>query len=124
MADESTEVTRPVTPPPESATQEPLATHPQEQPSQPQDETALLRDLIVRAHPDVVPELIRGTSLAEMLASLPEAQAVYARILARSGGAAHPAPTHVPAGSAIRTPPIDAATLSPMAKIAAGIRGR
>jgi hypothetical protein len=119
MADESTETASPATAPEPHAQDTPTTT-----PVQPQspDETDLLRDLIVRAHPDAVPELIRGTSLAEMLASLPEAQAVHARILAR--GSITPTSAHVPAGSAIRTPPIDAATLSPLAKIAAGIRGR
>jgi hypothetical protein len=104
---------------PNPAVDEHITPEPEHPQPQPHDETALLRDLIARAHPDVVPELIHGTSLHEMLASLPEAQAVYARILAASRESI---PTQVPAGSGVRTPPLDAGSLSAMAKIKAGLR--
>lgn len=86
------------------------------QPGEPagHDDAALLRELIVGANPDVVPELILGASLREMLDSLPAARAAYARIVE---AAATTAPTPVPSGSAIRSREPDPAGLSPAAKV-------
>ena len=61
-----------------------------------------VRELMLVAHPDVVPELVEGATLAELLASLEPARAAFQRIAAAvgeasAGGAV--APT-VPAGGA------------------------
>lgn len=84
-----------------------------------QDDAALLRELIVRANPDVVPELVQGASLREMLDSLPAARAAYARIAEATAAAASPAP--VPSGNAIRSREPNRADLSPAAKVRAGL---
>jgi len=43
-------------------------------------ETDLLRSLVAKAHPDAVPELLRGETLAEILASVEPAREAYQRI--------------------------------------------
>jgi hypothetical protein len=80
---------------------------------------AAIRDLLVKAHPDVVPELIQGTTYEELLAALPAARAAYARAAEQARrGSAHAA---VPAGGGVRTPPVNADALSPYAKIRVGL---
>jgi hypothetical protein len=82
------------------------------------------RALFAKAYPDAVPELITGSSLAEMEASLPIAQQAFARIRdqvagagtanpAAAPGAQAPNPPHVPAGS----PPNTAATYTDIDKL-------
>lgn len=56
-----------------------------------------VRELVLRAHPDVVPELVTGDSVADLIASVEPARAAYAR-LATSLAETRPAPTSVPAG--------------------------
>src|SRR5215210_610847 len=65
---------------------------------------ATVRELALRAHPDVVPELVGGGSVAEIVASLEPARAAYQRIVAATPAAAivSTVPT-VPAGNA---PPV------------------
>jgi hypothetical protein len=46
------------------------------------DDLAKVRDLYLRANPNVVPELVSGSSLAELEASLGAAKAAYDRIVA------------------------------------------
>ncbi|MFN8594180.1 MAG: hypothetical protein U0031_22210 [Thermomicrobiales bacterium] len=66
-----------------------------------------VRELARRAHPETVPELVTGESVATILASLEPAAAAYRRIAgeiaARESPPAAPAPPVVPAGSA---PPV------------------
>jgi hypothetical protein len=85
-----------------------------------------LRDLIVRAHPDSVPELLQGGSLAELLASLPAAQAAFARVAeaARSGAVEAAGNVPVAAGAALRSLEPHAEGLSPLAKIRVGLTRR
>lgn len=40
----------------------------------------IVRELVLRAYPDAVPELIRGESIAEVIGSVEAARAAYARI--------------------------------------------
>ena len=84
------------------------------------DDTARLRELIVRAHPNVVPELIQGTSLGEMLSSVPAAEAAFSQIAEQVGGTALQ-PAVIPAGGGVRTANVDIDGLSPLAKIRAGL---
>jgi hypothetical protein len=83
---------------------------------------ARLRETLVAAHPDAVPELIVGGAFEALLASVPVAQAAYARIRET---AAREAAASVPRGGGTRAPdPAAYADLSPEAKIAAGLGGR
>ncbi len=41
---------------------------------------AVVRELILRAHPDVVPDLVQGASVAELVASVDAARAAYQAI--------------------------------------------
>jgi hypothetical protein len=74
-----------------------------------------IRDLILQAHPDVVPELITGTTLTELTGSIEGAKAAYARIAARQ-----PVPPVVPAGGAV--PVIDPDRLPTSEKIRRGLK--
>jgi hypothetical protein len=87
-----------------------------------QDELRLARELVLRAHPEIVQELVTGASLAEMLASVPAAEAAYARVVAAvRDSAGRETATAVPGGGAVRSAPINLDGLGPMAKIRAGI---
>lgn len=55
-----------------------------------------VRELVLRAHPDVVPELIAGDSVGALLASVEPARAAWQQIAERIGTPA--APPSVPAG--------------------------
>lgn len=50
---------------------------------QQRDELTAVRELILRAHPDVVPELVQGQSVAELMASVEPARAAYQAVLER-----------------------------------------
>ncbi len=87
---------------------------------------ARIRELVLQAHPDVVPDLIRGDSFDDLLASIEPARTAYQRIAdqLRAGvttatpaeNAAATRPPHVPAGGA--TTILDPSTLTPTTKIA------
>jgi hypothetical protein len=87
------------------------------------DELALARELVLRAHPEVVEELIGGNSLAELLASVPAAQAAFARVAATTRAAATREATRpaVPGGGAVRSAGVNVEGLGPLAKIRAGL---
>ncbi|HRA33015.1 MAG: hypothetical protein V9F06_01460 [Thermomicrobiales bacterium] len=82
------------------------------------DDAALLRDLIVQANPDVIPELVQGASLREMLDSLPAARAAFARVAEVTAATTTPP---VPSGNVIRSRELNLADLGPAAKVRAGI---
>lgn len=66
------------------------------------DDLSLVRDLVLKAHPDVVPELIGGDSVASIVASISPAQAAYSDLAAKiraSGETGGPTTPRVPAGS-------------------------
>ncbi len=86
-------------------------------PEMPADDLGLVRELILRTHSDIVPELIRGETIAEVLASVPEAQAAYARIAVTAARKVEP----VPAGGVVRTPSANVDGLSAMGKIRRGL---
>ena len=79
-----------------------------------------LRELMVRAYPDVVPELLSGETVEEMLASVPAAQAAYQRI-AREVQPERPDPVPAGGGTA-RAFPMDVSAMSPALKIREGLR--
>ena len=41
---------------------------------------AIIRDLLLKAHPDVLPELVTGETLADLLESVTSAEAIFARV--------------------------------------------
>jgi hypothetical protein len=91
-------------------------------------ELARLRDLVLEAHPDVVPELVVGGSLDELLASVAGARAAYGRVEERVrsvqpesvGAAEKPAVPVVPAGGGTHVADVD--SLAPRNRIARALR--
>lgn len=81
---------------------------------------AEVRELILKAYPDVVAEMVAGESVDELLASIPTAREAYARV-ATTIQEQTPPPTPVPTGAG-RRPPIDPDGLSPEGMIRAGLR--
>ena len=84
------------------------------------DLLALAREALIAANPDAVPEMIGGATAAELRASLAAAKAVGARIAGQVR--TQLAAERVPAGGSTRTVAVEASSLSPSAKIAAGIQ--
>lgn len=84
------------------------------------DALALAREALIAAHPDAVAELIGGSTPDELRASVAVARAAYARVA--EAVRARSAATSVPAGVVARSTPVDAAALSPAAKIAAALK--
>lgn len=103
--------------------------------SRPVDDLSLVRELVLRAHPDVVPELIGGDSVAAIVASISPAQAAYSDLAAkiREAGATTSAPgsggsdtggvPRVPAGSIIPAP-LDPDRMPASEKLRRGVRER
>ena len=85
------------------------------------EELASVRDLALAAHQDVVPELVGGANMAEILASLEPARAAFARAVATRPTT--PAPPTVPAGAAPRLA-IDPDRLPTTEKIRRGLMTR
>lgn len=83
------------------------------------EELASVRELILRAHPDVVPELVSGGSVDELVASVEPARAAYRRV-ADTMTTATP---RVPAGDAPRLA-VDAELLPAAEKIRRGLARR
>lgn len=52
-----------------------------------------VRELILGSHPNIVPELVQGDSIAELVASIEPARAAYTRIIDSV-----PTPVTIPAG--------------------------
>lgn len=80
------------------------------------------RELLVRANPDAVPELIAGGSVEELDGSLETAKAAYARArdaARRELAASGPLPSSPPRRDA---PPAGLEAAGPLAKIAWGLR--
>lgn len=91
------------------------------------DDIAAIRELVLRAHPDVVPELVTGASIAELLSTIEPAQAAYGRLLetvqSRQPQAAANPVQAVPAGGSAPLP-IDPDRLPPAEKIRRGLHAR
>lgn len=92
-------------------------------PDLPQITLDAVRELVLRAHPQVVPELVQGASVEALLASVEPASKAYTSISARLEPAAIEPPTPVPAGT---TPPvpIDLNQLPTAEKLRRGIHER
>ena len=95
-------------------------------------ELAAVRELALKAHPDAVPELVGGASVAELMASVEPARAAYRRIAEAAVGrvqaqaaapAVPPVPPAVPAGDAPRVV-VDVDRLPAAEKIRRGLARR
>lgn len=89
----------------------------------PEDDLQRVRELILQAHPNVVPELIGGTTIDELLSSVTPAREAFTRLSERIA-TIQPRPAdspRVPAGSPVRTTGINADSLSPVSKIRMGL---
>jgi hypothetical protein len=65
------------------------------------EELSVVRDLARKAYADAIPELIDGGSVAEIMGSVEDARAAYARVLAEvktQQASQHSRPPIVPAG--------------------------
>ncbi len=83
-----------------------------------------IRELVLRAHPDVVPELIAGESVEALLASVGPAQAAFQRLAERfPQRPTPPSGPSVPAGGD-RPAPVDPERLPASEKIRRGLAGR
>lgn len=115
--------------PEERAMEEPVAEQPAEQGQaevSPGVDVEKLRELVLRAHPEAIPELVRGETLEELEASARLATEVYRRIAESVREAVRrEAAASVPAGQPGRqTYLVNVEALSPAAKIAEGLRRR
>jgi hypothetical protein len=104
-----------------------------------------VRELVLKAHPDVVPDLVRGSSVDELIASVEPARSAYQRIAEQVQGrtesevggrrsdvtsdsrpptsdSAVVQPPPVPAGGAATV--VDPADLTPTSKIARALAAR
>ncbi|MGC4107280.1 MAG: hypothetical protein QM753_13235 [Thermomicrobiales bacterium] len=83
-----------------------------------------VRELILAAYPDVVPDLVAGTTVAELLASVDDARAAYAAVaerIAASGSAPMPVVPVIPGGGGAPLP-VDPDRLPASEKIRRGLR--
>jgi hypothetical protein len=88
------------------------------------EELAVVRELALRAHPDVVPELVSGGSVGEIVASVEAARAAYRRVAEGIGqGTGATTVAVVPAGGAPRVV-VDADALPAAEKIRRALAGR
>jgi hypothetical protein len=74
------------------------ATPPELAPSMSEDDLAAVRELVLRAHPDIVPELLTGMTIADLTASIEPARAAYQRIAEQTMRPEPVIPPSVPAG--------------------------
>jgi len=99
------------------------------------EELGKVRELVLKAHPDVVPDLVRGSSVDELIASVEPARSAYQRIADQvrqgggvagsQGGGETPVvaqPPVVPAGGATNV--ADPGDLGPTTKIAQALAAR
>src|SRR5688500_19542810 len=82
------------------------------------EELGKVRELVLKAHPDIVPDLVRGDSVDELIASVEPARSAYQRIAGRveKSRSREEQPPVVPAGGAATV--VDPANLAPTSKIA------
>ena len=99
------------------------------------DDIAAIRALVLKAHPDVGPEVITGSTVAALLSSIEPAQAAYGRLVEAVGSgwgpaastpaspssSSAPAAPFVPAGGSVPVP-VDPDRLPPAEKIRRGLR--
>lgn len=77
---------------------------------------AIVRELILKGNPDVVPDLVRGETLAELMASIEPARAAYGRIAETIRAEREATPALVPAGGTSARLDLDALTADGLIK--------
>jgi hypothetical protein len=82
---------------------------------------ARVRELVLSANPDVVPEMVQGTTFDELMASVDPARDAYRRIVEQAK-AAEPGPRVATQPGGRGTALHDVESLSPLAKIREGLR--
>jgi hypothetical protein len=80
-----------------------------------------VRELVLAAHPDVVPEMIQGTTFDELMASVDPARSAYQRI-AEEASRARPAPRVAAQPGHRSVSMADLDSLSSLGKISEGLR--
>lgn len=90
------------------------------------DDIAAVREIVLRAHPDAVVELISGATIPELLASVEPARAAYARVVAAAGERERYDKTVAPVVPAGDAPAfaVDPDHLPPVEKIRRGLAGK
>jgi hypothetical protein len=83
-------------------------------------DVAVVRDLILNAYSDLVPELVRGDTIKEVIASVDLARRAFGAVASRV--ATESRVPRVPAGAPSRAQPTSMSDLSPAAKISEGLR--
>ena len=64
-----------------------------------EESNAIIRDLLLQAHPDAIPELVRGDTLGELLDSVTSAEQIFAKVAqVIDARRARQTPPSVPAG--------------------------
>jgi hypothetical protein len=92
---------------------------------QPTADLGKVRELVLKAHPDVVPDLVAGSSVDELIASVEPARTAYQRIAdqvrtAESGVGSRESEVTSPAATAVRPPISDPIVAQPPAVPAGG----
>lgn len=87
---------------------------------EPGDQVARFRELILKANPDVVPELVRGDSLETLLDSVEPARTAFAGLVERLAKQSARSVVSVPAGGSM-APGIDLDVLPPIEKVRRGL---
>jgi hypothetical protein len=80
-----------------------------------------VRELVLSAHPDVVPEMVRGATFDELLESVEPAREAYQRIASETAQS-RPAPRVAAQPSQRNASLVDMESLSPLGKISEGLR--
>jgi hypothetical protein len=80
-----------------------------------------VRELVLAAHPDVVPEMVRGATFDELMASVEPARTAYQRIVEEHRRAS-PAPKVAVQPGQRSASPAEFDSFSPLAKISEGLR--
>src|SRR5215212_7728636 len=65
------------------------------------DELGKVRELVLKAHPDVVPDLVRGSSVDELIASVEPARSAYQRIADQVRGSGSETTVNAEAGATV-----------------------
>ena len=86
-----------------------------EEQTSPPNDAEIVRELILASHTDLVPELVQGGSIQELIASIAPAKAAFSRVIEKA-----PKAVSIPAGG---NPPltIDADALPSSEKIRRGL---
>jgi hypothetical protein len=76
----------------------------------------IVRDLILKGNPDLVPDLVQGETLAELMASIEPARAAYGRIAESIRSEREATPALVPAGGTSARIDLDSLTADGLIK--------